>query len=127
MKILNSVWFSQMRPPSTIGIVVGEDAVTSEKKAYIGTGFGVDEDRDRKMIAEYGSPFPLEIVQGIADQLSRERLNEIFALRKVLVVADRVLTEIESDRDVHKADQIQLRGFINFVMKFEYKKEAGHE
>ena len=54
MKIKRPYWFTGFF--GTIGVVVGEDNVTGEKKAYIGTAPGFDEDADAQYIAKTGSP-----------------------------------------------------------------------
>lgn len=73
MKILDAVWFTPI-PPAwlqavamsgvslTIGVVLGQDEVTGQKKAYIGYGRGRDEGEDSGFIASHGSPIPLEAV-----------------------------------------------------------------
>ena len=43
MKQLDTIWFSGLE---TIGIVIGEDEITGERKAYIGTGKGYSEEAD---------------------------------------------------------------------------------
>ncbi len=53
------MWFTTPHA-HTIGIVMGEDKVTEKLKAYIGLGDGVDEEADKKKIAELGSHFPIE-------------------------------------------------------------------
>ncbi len=59
MQITNVHWFTTMHA-HTIGIVIGVDKITKKQKAYIGLGDGVDEEADKKRIAHYGSPFPLD-------------------------------------------------------------------
>ena len=54
MKVKEAYWFTGF--DFTIGIVVGEDAVTGKHKGYIGTAAGLDEKRDTQHIAERGSP-----------------------------------------------------------------------
>jgi hypothetical protein len=52
-KILEVFWFTAGN--CTIGVVVLEDSVTREHKAYIGQGRGIDEDADALFIAEQGA------------------------------------------------------------------------
>lgn len=59
MKITYVTWFSTPHA-HTIGIVIGEDDITGEQKAYIGLGDGVDEEADTKKISERGASFPIE-------------------------------------------------------------------
>lgn len=56
MKITNAIWFTQMGGP-LIGIVIGEDSHSGEKKVYIGTASGIDEEEDSKHIASRGAKF----------------------------------------------------------------------
>jgi hypothetical protein len=55
MKIINKWWFSEMGTMRPIGIVVGEDKITGERKAYIGTASGEDEDDDTNHISKCGA------------------------------------------------------------------------
>ena len=57
MKILEMLWFTQAGTPSTLGIIVGEDEITGEAKAYLGTAQGYDEEADAKHILETGAKF----------------------------------------------------------------------
>jgi hypothetical protein len=60
-------WFSGYF--GTIGIVTGEDENTGEKKAYIGTAAGFNEDADTDYIAQQGSPVAASLVYEIAKDL----------------------------------------------------------
>lgn len=60
MKITNMIWFTQMGSPSTIGVVMGEDDHSGEKKAYIGTGEGLDEKEDAQHISKFGAKLRVE-------------------------------------------------------------------
>lgn len=53
MKITDTLWFTASN--SQVGIVLGEDTITGERKAYIGAHYGRDEESDSKLIAEYGA------------------------------------------------------------------------
>lgn len=59
MRVTNSMWFSTMNNPRTIGIVIGVDEVTAETKAYIGIGQGLSQKEDEINISQYGSSFPM--------------------------------------------------------------------
>ncbi len=59
MKILETIWFTGMY--GFVGIVLGEDNITGERKAYIGVHNGVDEDSDRALIANGGAHLTKEI------------------------------------------------------------------
>ena len=55
MKILDRIWFTQMGNPKPIGIIVTQDKITGEKKAWIGLGYGQVQSRDEKYIAQTGA------------------------------------------------------------------------
>lgn len=69
MKILDTIWFTEMGSLRPIGIVIGEDEITGERKAYIGVGNGESEERDSKSIAGTGAKFHLETLRMIAMRL----------------------------------------------------------
>ena len=59
MKILDSIWFTQMG-----GSIIGVVAVETEYDGlcfYIGNGAGHDKDRDARYIAERGARFPYHV------------------------------------------------------------------
>lgn len=53
MKILDTLWFTG--PQGCLGITLGEDETTGERKAYIGIGTGRDAELDAKIIAGMGA------------------------------------------------------------------------
>jgi hypothetical protein len=61
VKVLGSVWFTEMSSYRPIGIVIVDTGF--EEKAYIGTGEGDNEKVDELLIAEYGAKFPLELAK----------------------------------------------------------------
>ena len=64
MKIIDSLWFTSLGIlGGCIGIVLGEDEVTGEKKAYIGTAVGDNQERDERHIAMNGAKFTPEIAE----------------------------------------------------------------
>jgi hypothetical protein len=71
MKILSAYWFTDARD-TTIGVVVGEDEVTGERKAYIGRGDGIDQAADTKAIAELGARVNRGVVREILKELGEE-------------------------------------------------------
>lgn len=61
MKTVTHVcWFTHLN--ATIGIIIVENAV-KEKRSYIGTGIGLNEFLDMRLIAEHGGKFPLEAAE----------------------------------------------------------------
>jgi len=70
MKVTNATWFTQMGVTQPIGIVFGEDEATGEKKAYIGAGYGNEEDQDCQHIARTGAKLSLEMAKHIVEGLT---------------------------------------------------------
>lgn len=66
MKIIHAEWFTGMQ---VIGIVVGEDEHTKEKKAYIGVVAGTNEEADANFIARNGSPVMKESLEAIIKKM----------------------------------------------------------
>ncbi len=58
IKILGSTWFTAQ---ACIGIVLINNGY--EDKSYIGIGNGVNQASDEELIAESGTPFPVEIAK----------------------------------------------------------------
>ncbi len=61
MELIDVVWFSGER---LIGVVIGEDEFTGEKKAYIVTGAGISAEQDSKHILDHGVPFTIPFKTG---------------------------------------------------------------
>lgn len=69
MKITNAIWVNTLDDNFTgqlIGIVMGEDEHTSEKKAYIGIGDGADEAADVHFINKNGGKLTKHQVEILA-------------------------------------------------------------
>ncbi len=63
LKILNSVWFTEMGSTRPIGIILCEDLVTKEVKSFIGTGDGFSQQMDQNSIDEKGAKFPVPLAK----------------------------------------------------------------
>ncbi len=61
--------FTEMGSPRPIGIVIVEIESSKERKAYIGTGVGVSEERDIDMILNHGAKFHLFTAESIIEKL----------------------------------------------------------
>ena len=70
MKKIDAIWFSVGE--HCIGIVIGEDELTKERKAYIGVGHGVDEAYDSEAILNYGTPVSASTLDHICSILRRK-------------------------------------------------------
>lgn len=58
MKVIETLWFTNR--DGCIGIVVGEEDITGDRKAYIGPASGTDEKADTEQILAWGNKFSLD-------------------------------------------------------------------
>ena len=58
IKLIDSLWFTEMGSNKPIGIVKVFDEITKKYQYFIGTGYGDNEDEDAQKIKETGSKFP---------------------------------------------------------------------
>jgi hypothetical protein len=63
VKVLKEVWF--VNSTGTVGIIVGEDTVTKERKAYVGVAEGVDQPSDIVQISKHGTKLSLDDVEHV--------------------------------------------------------------
>ena len=70
MKVLETLWFTNTQ--GCIGIVVGEEDVTGDKKAYIGIGNGASEKEDTEAILAWGTKFSLDTAQRLVSYLTKK-------------------------------------------------------
>lgn len=77
MKIIDSFWFTNPTTSTpeygTVGIVVVEDDITGDRKAYVGTARGASEKADGTYICEWGTTFSPERVEELLRLLKKER------------------------------------------------------
>lgn len=74
MKNTHDYWFSGLVP--LVGIVVGEDEITGEGKAYIGVAAGLDQVADAKHIAQRGAKLTLPVLDEIRGHLAPKKKPE---------------------------------------------------
>jgi hypothetical protein len=72
MKITDSIWFTSFGLIGCVGIVMGEDETTGQRKAYIGVAYGINESLDELIVAGIGAKFPAEIAERIAKWLKEQ-------------------------------------------------------
>lgn len=70
MEIKQAIWFTPGGQSQCIGIVIGEDEKTHEKKAYIGLGQGHDEQSDIRHILDWGAKVSREILEQMLKALT---------------------------------------------------------
>ena len=69
MKIEKTLWFTPMTG-GTIGIVLGKDDITEEKKGYIGVCSGTNETANQIHIARTGQKISLAVMKEIIGYLT---------------------------------------------------------
>ena len=72
MKILYTYWFSDMMG-GQIGVVVGEDEITKERKAYIGIAGGQDQQADVEAISTRGQKLFPALLEEILRRLKPDK------------------------------------------------------
>ena len=74
MKILADYWFTDMLG-GHIGLVIGEDEFTKERKAYIGTADGYSQAADIKKVSECGQKISASFIEGLLRWLEPAKHN----------------------------------------------------
>lgn len=67
MKVIDSMWMNSMI--GSIGLVVAEDEITGERRAYIGSATGFDEEADARLVIDHGSKVNVQRLKGIIARL----------------------------------------------------------
>ncbi|RLB66447.1 MAG: hypothetical protein DRH08_06175 [Deltaproteobacteria bacterium] len=75
--IKKQIWFSQMGNDKIIGIVITEDDITKERKAFLGTGSGLNESGDALHVAQTGAKIHHSMIESILEQLSDVSIEDI--------------------------------------------------
>jgi len=74
MKVIDTLWFTNMK--GTVGIVILEEDVTGDRKAYIGVVDGLNEQTDREALLAWGNKFSLDTVLRLRYLLTEKRKKE---------------------------------------------------
>jgi len=80
MELLETLWFTNR--DGCIGIVVVEEDVTGDRKAYIGPVSGTNEKADTEQILAWGNKFSLDTTERIHCHLTKS--NVLHAAPKLL-------------------------------------------
>ena len=90
MKVIETLWFTNKH--GCIGIVVAEEDVTGERKAYIGPASGTDEKADTEQILAWawGNKFSLDVI---------ERIHRYLTKSNVVAVAPKLLEACKAQHD----------------------------
>ncbi len=75
MKIIETIWFSGTH--GEYGIVLGEDVITGERKAYLGVHHGSDEAGDQRMIAEGGAKLTRQMAERLLRHFDKEAVDHV--------------------------------------------------
>lgn len=75
MKIIKTIRFAGTY--GFCGIVLGEDAITGERKAYIGIHVGQSEAADQRLIVEGGCHFTRDHAARIVKFFDKEEVNSV--------------------------------------------------
>lgn len=67
-RVISATWFHCQT--DVIGIVICEDTISKERRAYIGAGGGVSEAADIKRILNWGSKVRPEMLENLLTQLT---------------------------------------------------------
>ena len=70
IKLLSVVWANQMGVPAMLGIVSTEND-EGEKKIYMGTAGGINEEEDTKRIMTHGGRVSPEQLQQLIDTVTK--------------------------------------------------------
>ena len=71
MKVIESLWFTNL--DGCIGIVVVEEDVTGDRKAYIGPASGTDKRADTEQISAWGNKFSLDTTLRLRHLLTEKK------------------------------------------------------
>ncbi len=71
MKIIEAIWFTEFCSEYSLGIVVVKPEV-GKRKAYIGRGFGKNENDDIHHIADYGAKIYPEQLRRVLELLEEK-------------------------------------------------------
>lgn len=99
MKIIDSLWFTTI--DGSIGIIVIEEDVTGDRKAYIGPASGKDEKADTEKIIAWGNKFSIDTAERILHFLKKEDKKEEAKREAIKRVAE-LITEFSRCRQKRK-------------------------
>lgn len=73
MKVIDTLWFTNIN--GTVGIVIIEEDVTGDRKAYIGSVSGEDEKADTESLLAWGNKLSLDTFKRIEHFLKKEKVG----------------------------------------------------
>ncbi len=108
MKVIETLWFTNIN--GVIGIVIGEEDVTGDRKAYIGPAPGTDEKEDAEQIIAWGNKFSFDTAQRILFFLKKEDKKEEVKREATKRVAELItlFSRCRYDRKVRDCEECGL-------------------
>lgn len=105
MKVVDSLWFTNTK--GTVGIVIIEEDVTRDRKAYIGVGNGHNEAVDTQSIIDWGTLLSISALGRITSQLFpyKPRGKEGEGLKRQ---KDVIGTNLDGDPLINRTPGIQV-------------------
>lgn len=130
IKVINSYWFTPMIH-GTIGIIVVENILTKEHRAYIGICSGANEAIDTELIVDFGTPIYIGILDDIKKTIQAAEPHEMthdehIARHKALHGS---LDELAADFIQHVDGFLPSHATVMELMKWSSKqaKEPDHK
>jgi len=117
MKVIDTIWFNNR--DGCIGIVVVEEDVTGDRKAYIGPASGTNGKRDTEAILAWGNKFSLETAARISYYLQKDGL---YSLKADTLTCGMLFGLIE--KEGHQSDMKDIWNQLVAIKK-DIEKEEG--
>ena len=129
MKVIDSLWFTNL--DGCIGIIVIEEDITGDRKAYIGPASGEDEKADTEKILAWGNKFSIDTAERILHFLKKEDKKEEAKWEARKRVAE-LITEFSRCRQERKVRDCEECGLLyhNFAdcpLKPQHDEYRGFE
>lgn len=109
MKVIETIWFTNN--DGCIGIVIGEDDVTGDRKAYIGPASGADEKGDTGKILAWGNKLSIDTAERILHFLKKEDKKDEAKREATKRVAE-LITEFSRCRQERKVRDCEECGLL---------------
>ncbi|MBA7714940.1 hypothetical protein ES703_123973 [subsurface metagenome] len=122
MKIIETLWFANM--DGCIGIVVSEEDVTGDRKAYIGSASGTDEKADTEQILAWGNKFSLDTALRLRHLLTEKKtaVERLYSLKADALTCGMLFGLIE--KEGVQADMEDIYNQLVAIKK-QVEEEAG--
>lgn len=129
MKVIDSLWFTTL--DGCIGIIVIEEDVTGDRKAYIGPASGKDEKTDMEKVLAWGNKFSIDTAERILHFLKKEDKKDEAKREATKRVAE-LITEFSRCRQKRKVRDCEECGLLyhNFAdcpLKPQHDEYRGFE